>query len=74
MSQLTTTTDPMHTEKSASQYLGVTPSCLRRWRRLGIGPSWVSCGRLVRYRQSSLEGFIRENTKRNEGAASEGRR
>ena len=69
MSQETMNTDPMQTEKSAARYLGVTPSCLRRWRRLGIGPNWVTCGRLVRYRQSALEGFISENTKRNGGAS-----
>ena len=54
--------NPIHDERSASKYLGVTPSCLRRWRRVGVGPVWVRVGRLVRYRQSSLESFIETNT------------
>ena len=72
MSPETTNANPMHTEKSAADYLGVTPSCLRRWRRLGIGPSWVRCGRLVRYRQSALETYIAENTRQEQGQQSEG--
>ena len=46
-------------EKQVAEFLGVTVSALRRWRFEGRGPGFFRLeGRLVRYRQKDVEGWL----------------
>ena len=49
------------TEGEVSEFLGVTRSCLRRWRGENRFLPVVRVGRLVRYRQADIENFINSN-------------
>lgn len=46
--------------------LGVTRQTLLNWRNTGIGPSYISVGgkkrRIVRYRESAVHKWVKENT------------
>ena len=50
------------TERQAALFLNVSVAALRRWRRLGMGPTFARFGRLVRYRQSAVEAFAEANS------------
>jgi excisionase family DNA binding protein len=43
----------------ASDYLGVSQATLRAWKRQGRGPTYFRAGKLLRYRRSDLEAWIR---------------
>jgi len=46
-------------EPSAGRVLGVKANTLRKWRQLGIGPSYVKLtSRCVRYRPEDLMRFL----------------
>jgi predicted DNA-binding transcriptional regulator AlpA len=46
-------------EKQVAEFLGVTVHALRRWRFEGRGPDFFRLeGRLVRYRQEDVEGWL----------------
>jgi hypothetical protein len=48
-----------YTEKQAAQFLNVSISLLRKWRRLGAGPEFKKVGgKLVRYPIDSLRTWI----------------
>ena len=47
---------------AAAKLLGVTPSCLRRWKSLGQGPAYFYAGRLVRYERDAIFTWIAEQT------------
>jgi hypothetical protein len=49
------------TERDLAAILKVSTATLRAWRYLGKGPRFVRYGRIVRYLQSDLDAFIREN-------------
>lgn len=55
--------DRMLTTKEAASLLGVGPSMLERLRWMGAGPPWIrpTRGRVVRYRQSDIRGWIDRN-------------
>lgn len=70
------TGDPLMDETQAGHYLGgerspLSPRTLQRWRLEGFGPSFVSVGRLIRYRRSSLDLWLagRERRSTSEQAA-----
>ena len=46
------------TEKLASEYLCVSLSTLRRWRRNQVGPTFFRMGGVLRYEISDLDEFI----------------
>ena len=53
-------------EIQAGRYLGgkvspVSPRTLQRWRMEGAGPLFARIGRLVRYRQSDLDAWLKAN-------------
>ena len=48
-------------EQRAAEMLTVTKAALRRWRRERRGPAFVRIGRLLRYEQTDLEIFVRQN-------------
>jgi hypothetical protein len=50
------------TEDDAAAFLQVTPFALRKWRRIGCGPSFIRCGaRLVRYARKDLDTWLQQN-------------
>lgn len=56
-------TNPLLSAREAANYLGITEQTLATWRcnkRYGI--PYVKVGRLVKYRQSSLDTFLDNQT------------
>ena len=43
--------------------LGVARSTLQSWRYSGRGPRWIKLGRLIRYRVSDVDAYLRANTR-----------
>ncbi len=48
----------MLTVHEAADYLRLSKRTLERLRVSGLGPKFVKCGRVVRYRQSDIEAWI----------------
>jgi predicted DNA-binding transcriptional regulator AlpA len=42
--------------------LRVKEVTLEKWRQTGCGPAYIKIGRLVRYRQSDLDRWLRDQT------------
>ncbi len=55
--------DRLLRQAEAARHLAVSPSCLRKWDHIGIGPKRVRVpgGRSVLYRLSSLDEWARRN-------------
>jgi excisionase family DNA binding protein len=54
---------PFLNEKQLAEYLGISVHALRRWRFEGRGPKFFRLeGRLVRYRQEDVEGWLAAQT------------
>lgn len=51
--------------KQAAGYLGLKRTTLEAWRCRGGGPKFVKLGRLVKYRQSDLDDFIKAQVRSN---------
>lgn len=48
---------------TAAELLGVTADSLNRWRRNRVGPPWMQIGvRMVKYRRSAIEEYLRAQT------------
>lgn len=61
--------DPLRDEAQAAAFLDVKPTTLQVWRCTKRYPlPFVKVGRLVRYRQSDLDAFLRSRT---QGGAAE---
>jgi hypothetical protein len=45
----------------AAALLGLSVSCLNKWRITGQGPAWHRCGRAVRYRRTDLASWLDAN-------------
>jgi excisionase family DNA binding protein len=45
-------------QSEAAKLLRLSTRTMERFRLQGVGPSYVKCGRSVRYRQSDLETWI----------------
>ncbi len=46
---------------AAARYLGLSRSCLNKWRVYGTGPRFCKLGRRVTYRKSDLDLWREEN-------------
>jgi hypothetical protein len=60
--------DPLYDTDGAAAYLGgdkpLSGRTLEKWRREGIGPTFVVLGsKCVRYRRSALDAFIDEGSR-----------
>jgi excisionase family DNA binding protein len=56
--------DPLLTRRQAAAYLGVTENTLAVWACTQRYPlKFIKVGRLVRYRMSDLESFLRQRTR-----------
>jgi hypothetical protein len=45
----------------AAGVLGLSVSCLNKWRITGEGPAWHRCGRAVRYSRPDLAAWLAAN-------------
>jgi excisionase family DNA binding protein len=55
--------DPLLSNERAAEYLGITPRTLDVWRCTKRHPiSFIKVGRLVKYRQSALDAFLKQQT------------
>lgn len=52
------------TQKEVARLLGVSERTLERHRVFGTGPGFVRLGRLVRYRVSDLEAWVKSSVRR----------
>ena len=56
--------DPLLPPKTTANRLGVEETTLATWRSKKLYPlPYVQVGRLIRYRQSDVENFIRQRTR-----------
>lgn len=49
---------PLATIEEVAEYLGVTDKTLRRWARLGYGPTPRMVGKQYRYRWDEVEAYV----------------
>ncbi len=45
-------------EHAVAQWYGISVATVRRWRWLGIGPTYLKIGASVRYRHTDVEGYL----------------
>lgn len=57
-------TGELLTVAGAAEMLGLSASCLNKWRITGQGPAWHRCGRAVRYARSDLAEWLAANRRR----------
>jgi hypothetical protein len=51
--------DPLLTTIEAANYLRLAPDTLKRYRYLGVGPTFLRAGRAaIRYRRSALDAWM----------------
>jgi predicted DNA-binding transcriptional regulator AlpA len=48
-------------EQTLEKILGLRPGALRRMRREGRGPTYCRVGRLIRYRRSAVEEWLKSS-------------
>jgi hypothetical protein len=46
----------------AAQLIGVTASCLRKWKALGEGPAYFKAGHALRYQRGAILRWIARQT------------
>ncbi|HEX7082024.1 MAG TPA: helix-turn-helix domain-containing protein [Gammaproteobacteria bacterium] len=63
-----TQTDPLLRQEAVAEYIDVSMATLEKWRKTGRGPAHIRVGRLVRYRQSDLDRWLRQQTVGGEAA------
>jgi hypothetical protein len=51
-------------EKEAANYIGLSPSSLRRRRAARTGPDFVQIDRMIHYRRHALDDYIESHTVR----------
>lgn len=47
--------------REVADLLGISPNTLDIWRTKNRGPKFIKVGRYVRYQQTDLENFIKDN-------------
>ena len=56
--------DKIFTPKQLAKYLETSVSALSQYRALGIGPVYLKIGRMVRYRLSDVDEWLRKKASR----------
>lgn len=56
--------DKIFTPKQLAKYLETSVSALSQYRALGIGPVYLKIGRMVRYRLSDVNEWLRQKASR----------
>jgi predicted DNA-binding transcriptional regulator AlpA len=57
--------DPVYTPDETAEILRAGSSrTLERWRTTGTGPAFVKIGRRVGYRQSAINAYLQQQTRR----------
>ena len=54
--------DLVNTPDAAEHLGGLKPNTLEIWRIQGVGPRFIKCGRLVRYRIKDLDAYLDART------------
>jgi len=54
--------DVLLNQRQAAHLLGLQESTLERWRWARIGLPYVKCGRLVKYKQSTILKYLNDRT------------
>lgn len=49
---------PWMTTEAAAGYLSVSAGTMHNWRSKGIGPTYRTVGRIVRYHRDDLDAFL----------------
>jgi excisionase family DNA binding protein len=52
-------------EPALATRLGVSRSTLQSWRYAGRGPRFIKLGRMIRYRNSDVDAYLRAHTRGN---------
>ena len=60
------------TTRQAASFLGVSKDSLVRYRKLGVGPDYAKLGKLVRYTQEDLEGWVTRHRRDVDGSLQAG--
>ncbi len=50
-------------EPTLATRLGVSRSTLQSWRYTGRGPRFIKLGRMIRYRTTDVDAYLRANTR-----------
>lgn len=50
-------------EVELAEQLGVSRSTLQSWRYSGRGPRFIKIGRLIRYRNTDVDAYLRSQTR-----------
>jgi hypothetical protein len=50
-------------ERQAAEHLGISIRTMQSWRIRGYGPSYIKCGKAVRYEPKELEAFKQQQTR-----------
>jgi predicted DNA-binding transcriptional regulator AlpA len=58
------TPDALLTTVQCAAYLNCSPLSLCDWRVKKIGPPWISVGRCIRYRRSSVDQWLASRTQK----------
>lgn len=51
---------PWMTTEVAASYLSISPGTMHNWRSKGLGPTYRTVGRIVRYHRDDLDAFLLE--------------
>ena len=54
---------PMIDTRELAAKIRTQPNTIEGWRLQGVGPRFIKCGRLVRYRIEDVEAWIEEQTR-----------
>lgn len=49
---------PWMTTEDASSYLSISSGTMHNWRSKGVGPTYRTVGRIVRYHRDDLDAFL----------------
>jgi excisionase family DNA binding protein len=55
------------TPDEVAGFVRTSERTLRRWRAEGVGPPFVKLGRVIRYRRSALEAWLRAKERQGPG-------
>lgn len=72
MSIVSSSDDPLYPEPQAAEYLSLKPQTLAVWRSTGrYNLPYIRVGRLIRYRKSDLDRWLRDRTVRHTGESAD---
>lgn len=52
--------DQLYSTATTAERLQIKQNTLERWRSAGVGPAFIKVGRLVRYPESAIVAYLKE--------------